>query len=87
MQHQDEQFGDTVGFANGTVSGKRVRIVGAGNIASRYASFVKMLGADVATQAAQGIPIFGGPPCWPNNSTNMTRTGDRGARSGWNTTS
>jgi phosphoglycerate dehydrogenase-like enzyme len=30
------------------VHGKRVRIVGAGNIASRYASFVSMLGADVA---------------------------------------
>jgi phosphoglycerate dehydrogenase-like enzyme len=42
------QFGDDPRFANGTVEGKRVRIVGAGNIASRYASFVKMLGADVA---------------------------------------
>jgi len=30
------------------VEGKRIRIVGAGNIASRYASFVRMLGADVA---------------------------------------
>jgi phosphoglycerate dehydrogenase-like enzyme len=43
-----EQFGDDPAFANGTVEGKRVRIVGAGNIASRYASFVNMLGADVA---------------------------------------
>lgn len=43
-----EQFGDDAHFANGTVAGKRVRIVGAGNIASRYASFVHMLGADVA---------------------------------------
>lgn len=43
-----EQFGDDTAFANGTVEGKRVRIVGAGNIASRYASFVRMLGADVA---------------------------------------
>jgi phosphoglycerate dehydrogenase-like enzyme len=43
-----EQFGDDPRFVNGTVSGKRVRIVGAGNIASRYASFVKMLGAEVA---------------------------------------
>ena len=42
------QFGDDPRFTNGTVEGKRVRIVGAGNIASRYASFVKMLGADVA---------------------------------------
>ena len=42
------QYGDDVRFTSGTVEGKRVRIVGAGNIASRYASFVKMLGADVA---------------------------------------
>ncbi|MFC5402401.1 NAD(P)-dependent oxidoreductase [Cohnella soli] len=42
------QFGDDTRFTNGTVEGKRVRIVGAGNIASRYASFVHMLGADVA---------------------------------------
>jgi D-3-phosphoglycerate dehydrogenase len=42
------QFGDDPNFVNGTVAGKRVRIVGAGNIASRYASFVRMLGADVA---------------------------------------
>jgi phosphoglycerate dehydrogenase-like enzyme len=43
-----QQFGDDTRFTNGTVEGKRVRIVGAGNIASRYASFVHMLGADVA---------------------------------------
>ena len=42
------QFGDDARFANGTIAGKRVRLVGAGNIASRYASFVHMLGADVA---------------------------------------
>lgn len=42
------QFDDDPRFTNGTVHGKRVRIVGAGNIASRYASFVHMLGADVA---------------------------------------
>lgn len=43
-----EQYGDDSRFANGTIEGKRIRIVGAGNIASRYASFVSMLGADVA---------------------------------------
>ncbi|HTL40253.1 MAG TPA: NAD(P)-dependent oxidoreductase [Pseudolysinimonas sp.] len=43
-----EQFSDDPRFTNGTVAGKRVRIVGAGNIASRYASFTSMLGADVA---------------------------------------
>ena len=42
------QFCDDERFTNGTVEGKRVRIVGAGNIGSRYASFVNMLGADVA---------------------------------------
>ena len=42
------QYGDDARFANGTVAGKRVRIVGAGNIASRYASFTHALGADVA---------------------------------------
>ena len=42
------QFGDDPRFANGTIAGKRVRIVGAGNIGSRFASFCRMLGADVA---------------------------------------
>lgn len=43
-----QQFGDDPAFANGTLAGKRVRIVGAGNIGSRYASFASTLGADVA---------------------------------------
>lgn len=47
-QYPFQQFGDDPNFVNGTVEGKKVRIVGAGNIASRYASFVHMLGADVA---------------------------------------
>ena len=42
------QFGDDPNFTNGTIEGKRVRVVGAGNIGSRYASFCSMLGADVA---------------------------------------
>lgn len=42
------QYGDDPRFTAGTVGGTRVRIVGAGNIASRYASFVSALGADVA---------------------------------------
>ena len=45
---QPVQFGDNPNFTSGTIAGKRVRIVGVGNIASRYASFVSMLGADVA---------------------------------------
>jgi phosphoglycerate dehydrogenase-like enzyme len=43
------QSSDDLRFTHGTVAGKRVRIVGAGNIGSRYASFMHMLGADVAT--------------------------------------
>ena len=42
------QSSDDLRFTHGTVAGKRVRIVGAGNIGSRYASFVRMLGAEVA---------------------------------------
>lgn len=42
------QFGDDPRFSNGTIEGNRVRIVGAGNIGSRYASFCHFLGADVA---------------------------------------
>ncbi len=42
------QYSDDSRFTSGTIAGKRVRIVGAGNIGSRYASFVHMLGADVA---------------------------------------
>lgn len=43
------QFCDTTQFTSGTLGGKRVRIVGAGNIGSRFASFAHFLGADVAT--------------------------------------
>jgi phosphoglycerate dehydrogenase-like enzyme len=42
------QFSDDTRFTHGTIAGKRVRIVGAGNIGSRYASFVHLLGAEVA---------------------------------------
>jgi phosphoglycerate dehydrogenase-like enzyme len=53
------QFSDDIRFSHGTVAGKRVRIVGAGNIGSRYASFVKMLGADVrAWDPYAGEPSF-----------------------------
>ncbi len=44
-----QQFGDDPNFVNGTLAGKRVRIVGAGNIGSRYASFCHMLGTDVSS--------------------------------------
>jgi phosphoglycerate dehydrogenase-like enzyme len=42
------QYGDDSRFTNGTLAGKRVRVVGAGNIGSRYADFCHYLGADVA---------------------------------------
>jgi len=42
------QFCDDVRFTHGTLAGKRVRIVGVGNIGSRFASFAHMMGADVA---------------------------------------
>lgn len=42
------QFGDDDRFSSGTIAGKRVRVIGAGNIGSRYASFCAMMGADVA---------------------------------------
>jgi phosphoglycerate dehydrogenase-like enzyme len=43
------QYCDDPNFSSGTLQGKRVRIVGAGNIGSRYASFCHFMGADVAT--------------------------------------
>jgi phosphoglycerate dehydrogenase-like enzyme len=46
--HRGGQFSDDINFTNGTIANKRVRIVGTGNIGSRYAGFVHMMGADVA---------------------------------------
>ena len=43
-----EQYGDDPRFTSGTLAGKRVRVVGAGNIGARYASFCAAVGADVA---------------------------------------
>ena len=43
-----QQYCDDDRFASGTLEAKRVRVVGAGNIGSRYASFVQALGAEVA---------------------------------------
>lgn len=42
------QFADDPAFVNGTVANKRVRVAGVGNIGSRYANSVDVLGADVA---------------------------------------
>ena len=43
-----EQYGDDPRFTSGTLAGKRVRVVGAGNIGARYASFCAAVGAEVA---------------------------------------
>ena len=53
------QFGDDDRFTCGTISGKRVRIVGVGNIGSRYAGAVSYLGADVAA-----YDPFADKPCF-----------------------
>lgn len=42
------QYCDDPSFTHGTLSAKRVRVVGAGNIGSRYAHFATALGAEVA---------------------------------------
>ena len=53
------QFGDTTAFTSGPIAGKRVRIVGVGNIGSRYASACDALGADVAAHDP-----FADEPCF-----------------------
>jgi phosphoglycerate dehydrogenase-like enzyme len=45
---RSQQMGDDTRFTNGTIGGKRVRIVGMGNIGARYATWCAALGADVA---------------------------------------
>lgn len=53
------QFGDDSAFVSGTVHGKRVRVIGMGNIGARYASFCAALGADVAAWSASAPdPVF-----------------------------
>jgi phosphoglycerate dehydrogenase-like enzyme len=53
------QFGDDGAFVSGTVHGKRVRVIGMGNIGARYASFCSALGADVAAWSASAPdPVF-----------------------------
>ncbi len=42
------QFCDDPQFTNGTLAGKRVRVVGVGNIGARYASWCSAMGAQVA---------------------------------------
>ena len=62
------QFGDDIRFTNGTIAGKRVRIVGAGNIGGRYASFCAAMGAEdflVADSNAEAVAWIDRWPDWP----------------------
>jgi hypothetical protein len=54
------QFSDDARFTHGTLAGKRVRIIGAGNIGSRYASFAHMLGAHTPLSRAFTAPAAAG---------------------------
>lgn len=67
-----DQFGDDLNFTCGTLAGKRVRIVGAGNIASRYASFAHFLGADVAAWDP-----FASDPCFHRSGARREHFLDR----------
>lgn len=42
-----QQFGDDLRFTCGTLGGKKVRVVGLGNIGSRFAQWASQMGADV----------------------------------------
>ena len=50
------QFGDGIGFTNGTLAGKRVRVVGVGNIGARCAFWCAALGANV-TRSWLNLPL------------------------------
>lgn len=58
------QFADDYPFVNGTLSEKRVRIAGLGNIGSRYAHVADFLGADVA-----GYDPYADEPCFHRSGT------------------
>jgi phosphoglycerate dehydrogenase-like enzyme len=53
------QFGDDPRFANGTLHGKRVGVIGLGNIGARYASWCAMMGAEV-----RGWDLTAPDPCF-----------------------
>lgn len=53
------QFGDDERFVNGTIHGKRIGVIGLGNIGARYASWCAMLGAEV-----QGWDAAAPDPCF-----------------------
>lgn len=62
--HGYQGVGDSPDHTHGTIAGKRVRIVGVGNIGSRYADFVNMLGADVAA-----YDPYADEPCFHRTGT------------------
>jgi phosphoglycerate dehydrogenase-like enzyme len=63
------QFGDDDRFTCGTVADKRVRVVGVGNIGSRYASFTDALGADVAA-----YDPYADEPCFHRSGARHVRS-------------
>ena len=65
------QFGDDDRFTCGTIARKRVRIVGVGNIGSRYASASAHLGADVAA-----YDPFADEPCFHRAGATRVHTLD-----------
>lgn len=67
-----QQYGDDPRFTSGTLEGKRVRIVGAGNIASRYASFCHFFGAEVAAWDP-----FASEPCFHRSGARREHFLDR----------
>lgn len=67
-----QQFGDDPRFTCGTLAGKRVRIVGAGNIASRFASFCHFMGAEVAAWDP-----FASEPCFHRSGARREHFLDR----------
>lgn len=67
-----QQFGDDARFTNGTLEGKRVRVVGVGNIGSRYANFCHFLGANVAAWDP-----LAGEPCFHRSGARRERFLDR----------
>lgn len=63
------QFGDDPNFVNGTLCGKKVRIVGAGNISTRYADWCSSMGADVVVWDP-----FASEPCFHRSGSRRVFT-------------
>ena len=62
------QFGDDPNVTNGTIAGKRVRVIGVGNIGGRYAKWCAAMGAEIAVwdpfAPDASFDIAGVERCW-----------------------